>query len=259
MSGEREAVAALEELGLTEYEARCFVALTRIPKGTATEISKLSEIPRSRVYDTVERLHRRGLVDIHQSDPREYRAVPRDEALDVLRRNYTSRIDAAATALEGVESTEVGEEAGVWSVTNAEHVSDRVATLLDDAEEHVHVLVAADSTLDPTILDRLAAADGRGVAIVVEVASEDLRERVEEAVPGAQVTVSSGLERVDPVVEKWPGRLVTVDRRAVLASAIEESHLPGVQEETAVWTRGSDHGVAVWMQELLEDRTGATE
>ncbi|MFC7154855.1 TrmB family transcriptional regulator [Halomarina halobia] len=258
MTGEREAVAALERLGLTEYESRCFVALTRIPTGTAKEISKLSEVPRSRVYDTVERLHRRGLVDVHQSEPREYRAVPTDEALDVLQRNYVSGIEAAATALEDVESTDLTEDRGVWSVTNTEHVSDRVASLLDGAEEHVHVVVADDSVLDATFLDRLAAVADR-VTVVVEVPSEALGDRVERAVPDARVTGSAGLERTERVVEKWPGRLVMVDRRAVLASGVEESHLPGVREESAVWTHGRDHGFAAWIRKLLEERVDVTE
>lgn len=55
-----EAVTSLEELGLTEYEARCFVALTRLSKGTAKEVSQVADVPRSRVYDTIERLERTG-------------------------------------------------------------------------------------------------------------------------------------------------------------------------------------------------------
>lgn len=34
----QDAIRALENLGLTEYEARCFVALAQLPHGTAKEI-----------------------------------------------------------------------------------------------------------------------------------------------------------------------------------------------------------------------------
>ena len=42
---EAEAIELLQELGLKEYEARCFVALTRLPFGTAKEISDVASAP----------------------------------------------------------------------------------------------------------------------------------------------------------------------------------------------------------------------
>jgi hypothetical protein len=44
----------LEELGLQTYEAQCFVALTRMPHATAKELSEVSEVPRTRVYDAID-------------------------------------------------------------------------------------------------------------------------------------------------------------------------------------------------------------
>ncbi|MFC7008304.1 TrmB family transcriptional regulator [Halalkalicoccus salilacus] len=110
MPTEDEAVNLLEELGLTEYEARCFVALSRVGNASAKEVSDLSGVPRSRVYDAVERLHRRGLVDVQQSDPRQYQALPKDDALAVLRERYTTTLDATDEALSGLRRSEELEE-----------------------------------------------------------------------------------------------------------------------------------------------------
>ncbi|WP_227355100.1 TrmB family transcriptional regulator [Haladaptatus salinisoli] len=258
MTSESEAVSALENLGLTEYEAKCFAALTRVTKATAKDVSQLSEVPRSRVYDTVERLHQRGLVDVQESDPREYRAVPKDEAFDVLRRNYRTNIEAADTALDAVESAEIREDEGVWAVADAEHVTNRVMALLDDAEVSVAFIVADETVLRDRVLDRLAAATDRGVAVTVEVPSESVKERIEEAVPNAHVAVTEKLERTTRVEKKWPGQLALVDHHSVLASGVEESDLPEVTEETGVWTRGHDHGFATWIRELLAERVGGT-
>ena len=228
MSGERAAVEALEELGLTEYEAKCFVALTRIAQGTAKEISQLSDVPRSRVYDSVERLHHRGLVDVQQSDPREYRAVSKDEAFGKIRESYDSSIETADEALGRVESAEMREEKGVWAIANADHVSDRLVALLDDAEEHAHLLVADETILTQPILDSLAAASDRGLTVIIEVPSESVRDRVRQDVPDARIVMSPGLKETHRVVKKWPGQLILVDHHAVLASGIEESSLPDV-------------------------------
>lgn len=259
MADEDTAIEALDQLGLTEYEAKCFVALVRIQSGTAKEISRLADVPRSRVYDTVERLHKRGLVDVQQSEPRKYRAISKDEALDRLRRDYDSSIEAAGTALEYVESAKTQEDKGMWAISNADHVTDRVAALLDEADERVHFVVADASTLNQDILDRLAAAADRGVSILVEVASEEARGRIEQAVPDARIVISAGLRETEKVVQKWPGQLVMVDNHSVLASGIEEGPLPGVEEETAVWSHGHNHGFAAWMRELLNDRIDESE
>ncbi len=45
-----------------------------------------------------------------------------------------------------------------------------------------------------------------------------------------------------------------VDKRAVVAVGTKESGLPGVVDQTAVWIYGRDHGMAVWIRELLDDR-----
>lgn len=254
MSDEGTAVEALHQLGLTEYEARCFAALTRTEHATAKEISQLCDVPRSRVYGSVERLHKRGLVDVQQSDPRKYRAVSRDEAFDKLRQDYDSTIETADAALAQLESAKTQEDKGMWAIANADHVSDRMVALLDDAEEHVHFLVVDETTLERSVLERLAAASDRGVTVIVEVPSEEVRNRIQRTVSDALVVVSAEFEETQKVVKKWPGQLAMVDHQALLASGVEDSTFPDDGEETAVWSHGRDHGFAAWMRELLQDR-----
>ena len=254
MPSKDAAAEALEQLGLTEYEARCFVALTRIARGSAKEISRISAIPRSRVYDTVDRLHRRGLVDIQQSEPREYRAISKEDAFDKLRENYNSNIQAADEALDQVESAETQEDKGVWAIANADHVTNRIVELVDNAGEHIHFIVADEAMVKQTALDRLAAASDRGVRVIVEVPSESVQNRAQESVPDAHVVVSEDLQESEKVIQRWPGQLILVDHQAVLASGVGETDLPDVEEETAMWSHGHDHGFAAWMPELLDDR-----
>lgn len=251
---EGQAENALEELGLTEYEAKCFVALTRISEGSAKEISRISDVPRSRVYDTVERLHQRGLVDIQQSEPRKYRLISKDAAFERLRQDYRSSIEAADEALEEVQSSKTSEEKGTWAIADYDHVGDRMLELLRDADARAHLLIADEAVVRDGVLEELAEASDRGLTVVVETPTETVRERVQQAVPEAQVVVSKGLNETQKVVKRWPGQLLMVDQRAVLASGIEESQLPDVTEETAVWSPGRDHGIAAWVRELLEDR-----
>lgn len=178
MTSERDATDALEQLGLTEYEAKSFVALSRVPKATAKEVSQLSDVPRSRVYDVLDLLHKRGLVDVQQSEPREYRAISKDEAFEKLRREYDETIEKADSALEQMDAATVQEEEGVWAIASQDHVTDRLVSLVDAADEHVHFVITSDTEPETVVLDRLAAASKRGVTILVELPSDEWEARV---------------------------------------------------------------------------------
>ena len=254
MDDVRRAVDALVELGLTQYEAKCFVALARVPSGTATDVSELAEVPRSRVYETLERLHDLGLVDVQQSDPRRYRAIEIGRALDTLRRSYRSRIEAADDALRTIGSHSEPEAEGTWAIAEREHVVDRTCTLIGDATEELYLLVTDAELLEDEVLARLADADERGVRIVADVPSESARDRVLSTVPEAHVAVS-GLA-TEPTVRggRWLGRILLADRNSALVSARREDGLAGVEAETAVWSRGLDHGLVVGLGELIGSR-----
>lgn len=254
MPTEDEAVNLLEELGLTEYEARCFVALSRVGKASAKEVSDLSGVPRSRVYDAVERLHRRGLVDVQQSDPRQYQALPKDDALAVLRERYTTTLDATDEALSGLRRSEELEEEGAWAIADHDHVTKRIERLIEDGEHELYVLVADEGAVDRRFCERLAAAADRGLAIVAEVPSEDVREQIDSAVPSATVAVTALANDPAEIEGKWLGRIVMVDRRAVVISAMTEATRPGQVLETAIWADGPDHGLVVGMRHLLGAR-----
>ncbi len=253
-----EAAARLEEVGLTEYEARCFVALSRVSDATAKELSRMADVPRSRVYDTVERLSQRGLVDVQQSSPRRFRAVPSEAAFERLRRDFESTLEAADAAVAELATQESAGESGTWSISDRDHVIDRAVGLIDEAESAIHLLVAGERTVEDRLLDRLAAASSRDVTVVVETSDEEVRARVAGAVPDADVVIADDLEETELVVDRWPGLLLLVDERAVLASGITDDRLPGVDDEAAVWTHGRDHGFATWIRELLANRLAAS-
>ncbi|MXV63125.1 TrmB family transcriptional regulator [Natronorubrum sp. JWXQ-INN-674] len=253
MPTEEQAVQLLGELGLTEYEARCFVAASRVSTATAAEISDLSDVPRSRVYDALERLHRRGLVDVQQSEPRKYRAISKATALESLQEQYEATIEATDEALSNLQKASDLEESGAWAIADHDHVTNRIGGFLEAATDEIYVLVTDGDLLDQQFLEHLAVADD-DVTVRVEVPSEETRDRVQGVVPSATV-VPTDLAADPAVLEnKWLGRIVMVDRRAVLLGAVTEQPRPGQIEETAIWATGPDHGLVVGLRHLLGAR-----
>ncbi|WP_436344234.1 TrmB family transcriptional regulator [Natronorubrum sp. FCH18a] len=252
MGEAEEAIEALEELGLTEYQARCFVALAQLPHGTAKEIGQVADIPRSRVYETMDRLREKGLVEVHETEPRMYQSVSVDTAIQILRKEYESYFDTAERTLNQLEPTYKEAQQGVWAINTYEQVTGRIVDLITDANDEIVLIVLDEDLLDENSLNALAEVGDRGVNIHVGMVSEATDERVENAEVDATVfttdliewfTAMSGSPRL--------GRLLMVDQGPVLVSALHEEQLPGVPNETAVWSDGIDHGFATFAERVF--------
>ena len=101
-----QAIELLQQLGLKEYEACCFVGLTRLDTGTAKRLSEITEVPRTRVYDAIRVLEAQVLVEIQHSNPQRFRAAPLGEATETPRAQYEDRVARLSRSLAG--STALG-------------------------------------------------------------------------------------------------------------------------------------------------------
>lgn len=242
-----QAVKTLQELGLTEYQSRCFVALTRIPQGTAKDVSRLARVPYPRVYTTVEDLQQLGLVEIQQSNPREFRAISVEDAIGTLRERYRGYFEDASTALQELETSKNPQRSGSWEISDQEHVDRRAEKLIGEAEDEIIMVATDDDLLEETVIDRLAAASDDGITVSVGAATESMREQIGRLVPEARIFEWETI----PENEWSLGRILMVDRNAALLSSLQESDLPGVRDESAVWAQGPDHGLVMGVSEML--------
>ncbi|MEM3995015.1 MAG: TrmB family transcriptional regulator sugar-binding domain-containing protein [Thermofilum sp.] len=154
-----DAWRALEDLGLTPYEARVYVALADGSARTASEIVRLTGIPQPRVYSTLESLASRGLVEIILEKPRRYRAVDPRVAVDIL---YSSTVlklqrskDAVVRALEERYRRVEGGGEGVKLLRNRREIVNRARRIIEGAQ--LDVLLAGD----PRFLEQLAPSLAR--------------------------------------------------------------------------------------------------
>jgi sugar-specific transcriptional regulator TrmB len=242
---ESEAVDCLEELGFTEYEAYTFVHLLRLGVGTARDVAELGEVPRTRVYEAAESLHEAGLVDVQYTTPRKYSAVSRETAvrkLDLERQNVITELDELLNRLEPTERTT--EELGVWTVTGRDAVASRVLEFVEDAEETV-VYVTVDELLTDAHVDRLAAANDRGVDLYLGGISADVEGRITDHVPSA-----TRFETLWKWSEEEAGSLLVVDERTALVSAVVDEG-PDATEEVAIWGSGERNSLVVMLRAIF--------
>ncbi|WP_206424451.1 TrmB family transcriptional regulator [Halorubrum sp. CSM-61] len=258
LSHHEQAIELLQELGLKEYEAKAFVALTRLPEGTAKEISEISEVPRTRVYDAVRVLETKGLVEIQHANPQRFRAVAIDEAADTLRREYEDRTDSLRATLRAIEPAAPDEETEVthevWSLSGGTAITSRTRQLVDESDDEVVLVIGDESAYTSELRERLQAAGDRGVSVVIGITEGSLRERVERDLPDARVFVS-GLEWLHSSAETGDEtvirRLLLVDRNTILVSSFHEDLGEGHEHEQAVFGRGFDNGLVAIVRRLM--------
>lgn len=251
------AVELLQQLGLKEYEAKCFVALTRLPRGTAKEISEVSEVPRTRIYDATRVLESKGLVEIQHSNPQQFRAVPITEAVETLRKEYEKRSEALRDTLEQLDTTtresddeEVHE---VWSLTGATAIGHRTVQLFDEAESELVLVAGHEDVFSPEVVERIRAAQDRDVTVLVGTVSEELETYVGTKLPEAEVFVS-GLEWLSSKStddETAINRIVLVDRSTILVSTRGRREDDASGTEHAVFGRGFDNGLVAITRRLM--------
>lgn len=249
------AVEQLQALGLKEYEAKCFVGLTGMPSGTARDVSEVTDVPRTRVYEAARILESKGLIEIQHSSPQRFRAVSIEEAVDILRTQYEDRIEDLEDALEELRATDQDDGPSsvheIWSLSGSEAIETRTDRLVDSADDEVVLIVGDDGAYSDGLCDRLRAGSDRGVDVIVGALSESLETEIRDDLPEARVFGSEleWLQNRDDVVEASVGRLLLVDREAILVSSI--GRYDGDLEERAVFGSGFSNGIVVITRRML--------
>jgi sugar-specific transcriptional regulator TrmB len=239
------AIEQLEALGLSAYAARTFVALASLGEGTAQDVTGVSEVPRTRVYDAAEELRREGLVDVKQATPKRFWAISTETTGRHFEQEYAHRVDVLTEALSKVETTaRTSEQRGVWTVTGRETIRERVVDFVETAEEDV-VYMTVGELLSGEVPGALRRAGERGVTIRLAEMSDTVDAEIREAVPGAEYVESLWAFEDTPA-----GRLLMVDDEKTLVSVLVPDD-DGSREETAIWGSGETNSLVVVLRALF--------
>tara|TARA_Y100000034_G_scaffold81327_1_gene97452 strand:+ start:1066 stop:1803 length:738 start_codon:yes stop_codon:yes gene_type:complete len=95
-------IPKLQKLGLSPYEAKCYVALLKWGNLGGKELAKKSHVPPTSVYRNLESLREKGFVQLLQKEPLVYQAVNPEIAL-------THYVNYKKVLLEEVENAALEE------------------------------------------------------------------------------------------------------------------------------------------------------
>ncbi len=141
----------LERLGLTEYEAKTLSALFKAREAEAPEVSRIAQVPKTRVYDVLDRLVKKGLVIEIYGRPKKYRVVEADAAVEQLiskKKEEISALEEEAKKLKefvsGIRSPGGGAEEKVMKVKEKHDFEKILAQELDKAKNNITAFALLD-------------------------------------------------------------------------------------------------------------------
>lgn len=177
---ERELLQRLQDLGLTEYQSRTYVATVGAGEARPTELVDESGVPQGRIYDVIDDLEDLGLVEIRSgSRGKVVRAPSPQTVLAEFKRhridNLTETISTAASDLEQLHQQSEAEDWGYVTMVKRDETALRHAKRAIEAAEYWLTVCIPDSQYNELVDDLLAATE-RGVTVRLLLTGTDPEE-----------------------------------------------------------------------------------
>lgn len=243
---------------LNTYEARIWIALLSKGVATAGELADLADIPRSRAYDVLESLEKKGFVIMKLGKPIKYMAIPPNEVVERVKKRYEESITRKMNELEKLKGSELLQElealhkSGAAAIDISEksgalrgqqNIISHLESMLKEAEKQVNIV-----TTELTFVRN---------AIVLKPVFYELKER---QIPVRIITPigdenAKYVQELMNIVEIYDagdfrGRVVTVDSEEVLMMLFDEREVISSMD-VAVWLYAP--ALAKFIDQLIEN------
>ena len=232
----------LKALGLNSYEAKLWVALLSVGTSTAGELSDIANVPRSRSYDVLEGLEKKGFIITQIGKPIKYLAIPPEEVLERVKESISREYKERENLMDSLQESELMTELdslhnkGIkliepsdvsGSIKGRSKIYSRLNSMIKNAEKNIVLVTTTDGLKRKSkILGKsLEKAKARGVDISVHSSLKVDESTLNYFKKFADVKSS----------DKLRARMCVVDQNEVLLMLLDEG---GAHE---------DYDVAVWL------------
>jgi len=141
------AVENLLHLGLKEYEARIYVALVGLGEANVRRIHEVSCVPRPRVYDVLNALDEKGLIEIRQGSPLMYKAVRPEIVVSFLKKDLDTAARESVKTLEALSVDAHQNYSPIWYVHSDWTIQRNLERLVEGVTRELIILCFNKETL----------------------------------------------------------------------------------------------------------------
>ena len=226
---------------LNEYEVKIWTSLLSKGVAAAGELSEISNVPRSRSYDVLESLEKKGFVIMKIGKPIKYMAIKPMEIMDRLKKDLSIASGEKLKSIEKIKDTETFREAELLYKQGIEHIdaSDLSASfkgrtninsqfdsLLKKAEKSVLIMTTEKGLLRKKELLKAAAKKMKNIKIRIAapIVSKEAKKAAEE------------LKKIADIrhIDKISARFCLIDSKELLFMMMDDDKVHE-SYDTAVW------------------------
>jgi len=225
---------------LNEYEVKIWTALLSRGVASAGELAEISNVPRSRSYDVLETLEKKGFIIMKLGKPIKYMAVKPEEILRRVKNNLTKHAEEQVKTLEDVRNTELYRELqllhdhGITKVDAStlsgalrgrSRIYDQLESMLRNAEKSITLVTTAKGLIRKYDILKPILKKAKNVKVrILTNVNKDNKELVDELRKYAEVKN----------VDKVNARYCIVDGKELLFMMMEDDKVHE-SYDTAVW------------------------
>ena len=187
MSVDEKEVAALQRLGLTDYESRIYLVLVKKGPIKASEISFFGQVPRTKTYGAINELERKGLLRIMPGKPETYCASSPSEVLMPMIGRLNLELKDSEMVVQQLKVTfesskyvkrDIPKEADeFWQIDGRQNLFNKLNQILRDSTKSVYYATTAAGLvrtykMQSELLEK-AGKNGAVVRILAPITSEN--------------------------------------------------------------------------------------
>lgn len=218
---------------LNLYEVKLWTALLSRGVSSAGELSDIADVPRSRSYDVLESLEKKGFVVMKLGKPIRYIAIPPNEVVDRVKKNMHIEAAEKVKRLESVKNSPL--------LSELETLHSQGITLIDPTElsgclrgrhnvyNHLDMLIKnAKKSVNIVTTDKGFMRKVEGLRATLEkVSKKGAKIRISAPITKENKDIAEGLKGIAEVKhnDKLNSRFVTIDGKDLVFMTLDDKEV----------------------------------
>ena len=215
---------------LNLYEVKVWTALLSRGTSTAGELSNISDVPRSRTYDILESLEKKGFIVMKLGKPIKFIALKPEEVVERVKKNLVVEAQEKSKRLEKLKGDDVLEELSTLftqgikfvepsdlsgSLKGRQNLYNHLDMMVRDAEESIVIVTTAEGLNRKleALLPSLQKVKKRGVKV-----------RIAAPIDKNNMKIAKDFEKVAEIknLQKMKARFVIIDRKQIMFMLLDD-------------------------------------
>lgn len=137
----------LKEMNFSENEAKIYITLLKYGKSTGYEISKYSGIPRSKIYNHLEILLNRGVIEINSTEKVNlYKAISPEELVKLSKKTLDDTLNSFEKLAKNISL--IDDTEGIWEIQDYNSLLLKAKDIILNAKDSLYIQIWTEDLSD---------------------------------------------------------------------------------------------------------------